>query len=135
MGLVAAASALAAEAVRAIDGLAAGRAERDLGFAAAACARCAEHLARTAVIATARGLAPSVAAGARDPTRRLADRATGRATTWFAELPIGVELLLTGGKREFLAAVGAGERLVTCGREHEKLLLTRPQRTCLAENH
>src|SRR5215207_6486436 len=53
MILVGAATTLAAEAVGAVDGLSAGRAERDLGVLAAGRARGAEHLAGTAVAAVA----------------------------------------------------------------------------------
>jgi hypothetical protein len=53
-GLVAAARAsLVLEAIAAVDRLRAARAEGDLGLAAAARARCAEHLARAARIAAA----------------------------------------------------------------------------------
>src|SRR5262245_61580964 len=57
------AAALLAEAVRAVDRLAAGRTERDLGLAAAVGARGAEHLARPAIaVAAPRGAVAATAA-------------------------------------------------------------------------
>ena len=101
---------LAAEAVAAVDRLRATGAEGDLGLAAAARARGAEHLARAARIAfrttAARVSAAAVAASG------LLGCAARRATSRLAELTVCVELLLTRGERELLIAVRANERLV-----------------------
>src|SRR5450756_697187 len=112
------ASALRREAVGAVDGLQATGAEGNLRLAAALRARRGEHLARSSLVAAAR-VAGTVAGRS---TRCLADRTAGRAATRLAELAIGVdfELLLGRGERERLAAVDAGERLVSLGGEHEK---------------
>src|SRR5580765_5278060 len=130
MGLVAGTATLAAEAVRAVDGLAAGRAERDLGLAATRRAGCREHLAGTAVsavaataaaavttaaapaagaVATAGAVAAAVAAAAavRAPSS-LAAGPTRRTTPRRGEPTLCVEVLLTRGEHELLPAVRAG---------------------------
>src|SRR2546430_6418842 len=91
---------LAVEAVAAVDGLRAARAERNLGLATAVRAGCAEHLARCAVIAATTRIAAAriaatagVAAVASATAGRLADGAAGSATTGLAELAVCVELL------------------------------------------
>jgi hypothetical protein len=131
--LVGGAASHRAEAVRAIDGLAARRAERHLGLAAAVAAGGAEHLARTAVAVTtattaAAVAATTVAAGAVAPARavgavaaaaagvgvagRLAARPARRAPARFGEPALCVEVLLTRGEHELLAAIGAGQIFV-----------------------
>src|SRR3954454_11804299 len=150
MGLVGAAPTLAAEAVRAVDRLAAGRAERDLGVLAAGRARGGEHLAGAAVatvaaatttaaavataaagavapaaaVATAAatgriaaaGAVATVAAIATAATARIAGSlaagATRRTATRLGEPALCVEVLLTRGEHELLAAIGAGQILV-----------------------
>src|SRR6266446_756088 len=64
MGLVGAPATLAAEAVRAVNGLATGRAEGDLSLLAAVRACRAEHLARPAVAVSTAAATAAVAATA-----------------------------------------------------------------------
>src|SRR5438034_6266483 len=109
------ARALSREAVAAVDRLGAGRAERHLSLAAAVRACRAEHLARSAIVTAAHVSTVRVATVARLASRRLADGAAGGAATRLAELAICEELLLTRGEREFLATVGAGQRLIGHG--------------------
>src|SRR5438445_4685180 len=114
---------LAVEAVAAVDGLRAARAERNLGLAAAVRAGRAEHLARCAVIAAATRVAAAariaatarVAAVASATPGRLADGAAGSASTRLAELAVCEELLFACGEREVLAAVCTVQRLVGHG--------------------
>src|SRR6185503_19745341 len=118
MDLVGAAAPLAAEAVRAIDGLAARRAEGDLSLLAAVRARGAEHLARPAVATVAAAATATAAVAAAGPAaairvaRGLAAGATRRTAPRLGEPTLCVEVLLTGGEHELLAAVGAGQVLV-----------------------
>src|SRR5579862_7867380 len=120
------------EAVAAVDGLAAGRAERDLGVAAAVAAGGREHLARaaiagTAVAAGAVRAAGAVAAVARGRTAigRIAATATiggvagglaagpaAGAAAGLGEVALSVEILLAGSEHEFLPTVGAGQGLI-----------------------
>jgi len=119
------------EAVVAVDRLAVGRAEGDLGLAAAARAGGREHLTRATAGAVARATvgrptagAGAVAAGAvarsttAVTTGSLAAGAAGRAATGVAELALSVELLLTGGEGELLPAVGAGKHLIRIQRRN-----------------
>src|SRR5437762_6783887 len=114
------AGALRAEAVAAVNGLGAGRAERNQGLLAAVGAGGAEHLARAAVVAAATGVATARVVAARvaraavagATAGRLADCTAGGAATRLAELPIGVELLLARREGKVLATVGAVQRLV-----------------------
>src|SRR6266550_1070238 len=120
MGLVAGTATLAAEAVRAVDGLAAGRAERDLGLAAARRAGCREHLAGTAVSAVAATAAAAVTTAAAASAVAAAIRApsslpagpTRRTTPRLGEPALCVEVLLTCGEHELLRTVRAGKILV-----------------------
>ncbi len=107
------------ETVAAVDGLAAVRAERHLGLAAAARARCAEHLPLGPIVAAGRVAAARVAA-VRGAARGLPAGTARRAATRLAELAIGEELLLARGERELLAAVDAGQRLVPGVREQRR---------------
>jgi len=113
---------LAVEAVAAVDGLRAARAERNLGLAAAVRAGRAEHLARCAVIAATTRIAAAriaatagVAAVASATAGRLADGAAGSATTGLAELAVCEELLFACGKGEVLAAVCTVQCLIGHG--------------------
>src|SRR5690606_33990672 len=103
---------LAAEAVAAVDGLAAGRAERNAGFLATAVAGRAEHLARAIAVAAATAAVATAAVattGALAPGRLLGSAAR-RTSAWLAELAVSVELLVAGGEAELGAAVGTGQR-------------------------
>src|SRR5688572_4709274 len=62
LDLVAGSATLAAEAVRAVDGLSAGRAEGDLGLTAAGRACCSEHLTGTAIAAVTAAAATAAVA-------------------------------------------------------------------------
>src|SRR6185503_2516700 len=114
--LVASAAARAAhllEAVRAIHGLVATRLEWNAGLTAAVAARRAEHLARaaatTAVSATAAVPAATTTATARAACRTVSG-ATARSVL---QATARVELLLSSGPNELLAAVATGQGLVS----------------------
>src|SRR5262245_35656431 len=98
------------EAVAAVDRLAAGRAERDLGLPAAVRARRREHLARCPVLPAATGVAAARVATA-VAACCLARCAALGTTARLAELAVGEELLLARREREFLAAIGTGQGL------------------------
>src|SRR6478609_7080885 len=128
------------EAIRAIDGLAAGRAERNLGFLAAVRAGRGEHLPRptiaipttigavaaaaaaAAAVATTGGIpaagavaavaaGPGAGTGAAVPSSLAAGPAR-RASARLGEPALGVEVLLTRGEHELLPAIRAGQGLV-----------------------
>src|SRR5713226_8297853 len=102
------AGALAGEAIAAVHGPAFSRLEWHLSGLAAAAADHVDHLAPARVSAAAAG---SLACGAAFRTaRRL-----------ILETAVGEELLLTGSKREGLAAIAAGKGFV--GVAHFKLAL------------
>src|SRR5215207_4326767 len=119
---------LAAEAVAAVDGLAARGTERDLGFLATGRARRLEHLAGCALVAAATtaaavaagatGIAATVRATAVRGTatlcvaRSLAAGTAGGAATRLGEATLRVEVLLGRGEHEFLSTVRAGQILV-----------------------
>src|SRR4051794_14739706 len=121
------AAALAAEAVAAVDRLAAGRAEGDRSLLAAGRAGRSEHLAGTAIVSTTT-TAAAVAAGATGIAAgavatgaiatalavagSLAAGATGRAAARLGEATLRVEILLGGSEHEFLSTVRAGQILV-----------------------
>src|SRR5262245_62518112 len=121
MGSVA---AHAPEAVAAVDGLAARRAEWDLGFLATVRAGGAEHLARAAVaIATAAvpacGVAPAGAVAAIRAVATatliaggLAAGPTRGAAARLGEATLRVEVLLGCGEDELLSTIRAGQVLV-----------------------
>src|SRR5438552_16250083 len=126
-----------AEAVAAIDRLGAGRPERDARLATAAIAGGGEHLALAAVAraAVAGAAVARAAVAAALATRGLAGGAAGRTAAWLAEFLLGVELLVIRREDELLVAVDAAEDLVGIGgggEQKRKLLLVRPQRSCLA---
>jgi precorrin-2 dehydrogenase/sirohydrochlorin ferrochelatase len=96
-----AAAAALGEAVRAVDRLAAGRAEGDLGLAAARGADGGEHLAAVTA-ATTLGAPLGLA-------RRAAIRA---AAGLVGVAPLGVEILLALGEHELLATFATGKGLI-----------------------
>src|SRR5664279_4878304 len=121
------------EAVAAIDGFAAGRAERDLGVAAAVAAGGREHLAWAAItgaavaartVRAARAVAAVTRRGTAVSAGVTAATAVGRvpgglaacpaagAAARLGEVALGVEILLAGSEHEFLPTVGAGQVLV-----------------------
>src|SRR6185503_9829228 len=113
--LVASAAARAAhllEAVRAIHGLVATRLEWNAGLTAAVAARRAEHLARAA--ATTAVSATAAVPAATTATARAACRTVSGATArGVLQATARVELLLSGGPNELLAAVATGQGLVS----------------------
>ncbi len=115
--------ALAAEAVAAVDGLAARRAEGDLSLLAAGRAGGLEHLARGALVATATAAVAAGTAGV--ATARVATTATtaitagslaagtaGRAATRLGEAALCIEVLLGRGEDECLRTIRARQVLV-----------------------
>src|SRR5690349_8989710 len=104
----AAAGALAAEAIAAVDRAALGWLERNLGFLAAARAADGEHLSLARL---SRGVSPVATTAL--AALRLASGATAWAPRRGIVKPLGrVKLLLAGSKREECAAVAACEGLV-----------------------
>jgi hypothetical protein len=119
-------AALAAEAVAAVDGLAARRTEGDLGLLAARGTGRREHFARTAVtvaVATATTTVATCAAGVASTgavagtatlaiASSLAAGSAGRAPSRLGEAALGIEVLLGRGEHEFLSTVRTGQVLV-----------------------
>ncbi len=111
---------LAAEAVAAVDGLAARRTEGDLSLLAAGRAGGAEHLAGAAIaiptgaVAAARAVAGAgaIAATTVRVAGSLAAGATRRAATGLGKATLRVEVLLGSGEDELLSTVRAGQVLV-----------------------
>jgi hypothetical protein len=138
--------ASAAEAVVAVDRLAARRAERDRPGLAAVRAHRLEHLTRRALAISAANTAAAGIAATRVPapatsgavarthcriatsgtgagtTNRLARAPTTRTTPRITETAIRVELLLACREHELLAAVGTGQRSIS-GQRNRLLLL------------
>ena len=125
------AAALATEAIAAVDRLAAGRSEGDLGLFATGRAGGREHLAGATVVAATTATAAAIAAGATGVAARaitaagavraatalavtssLAAGSAGGAAAGLGEATLRVKILLGRSEHEFLSTVRAGQILV-----------------------